>query len=198
MHLTKWYCKHPSREQRKHHLYDCACKLLSAIGSSGWALLIESLNAHGAQTVTPENKATALLKTHLQRSDTCRKPGTAFTTEYQIPGTDVKTLVVQAFVQKCSVMAIQFQSLPQKLNNGPWRDYSLNSIQCWVFLEPTLRSERTLQSTSCKPSSFHEAPIRILLFSADVPFASTCASHICRESATLTSRTTSARVLQVG
>eukprot|EP00971_Amphidinium_carterae_P175028 3469671-Amphidinium_carterae.1 len=44
----------------------------------------------------PENKATALLRTHRQRSDTCRKRGTAFTMEYQIPGTDVRTLVVQA------------------------------------------------------------------------------------------------------
>eukprot|EP00971_Amphidinium_carterae_P238074 4726311-Amphidinium_carterae.1 len=46
---------------------------------------------HRAVTVGPENKATVLLITHLQRSDTCRKPGTAFTMEYQMPGTDVRT-----------------------------------------------------------------------------------------------------------
>eukprot|EP00971_Amphidinium_carterae_P272775 5413852-Amphidinium_carterae.1 len=38
-----------------------------------------------AQAVDPENKATALLITHCQRSDTCKKPGTAFTMEYQMP-----------------------------------------------------------------------------------------------------------------
>eukprot|EP00971_Amphidinium_carterae_P280004 5558287-Amphidinium_carterae.1 len=43
--------------------------------------------------VRPENKATALLISHCQRPDTCKKPGTAFTTEYQIPGTAVTTLV---------------------------------------------------------------------------------------------------------
>eukprot|EP00971_Amphidinium_carterae_P011976 236205-Amphidinium_carterae.1 len=43
--------------------------------------------------VGPEHKATALLISHRQKPDTCRKPGTALTTEYQIPGTDVRTLV---------------------------------------------------------------------------------------------------------
>eukprot|EP00971_Amphidinium_carterae_P285299 5663742-Amphidinium_carterae.1 len=47
-------------------------------------------------TVCPENKATVLLRTHCDRSDTCKKPGTAFTMEYQIPGTDARTSVVQA------------------------------------------------------------------------------------------------------
>eukprot|EP00971_Amphidinium_carterae_P112054 2219458-Amphidinium_carterae.1 len=43
--------------------------------------------------VGPENKATALLISHRQKPNTCRKPGTAFTMEYQIPGTAVRTLV---------------------------------------------------------------------------------------------------------
>eukprot|EP00971_Amphidinium_carterae_P152696 3026692-Amphidinium_carterae.1 len=43
-------------------------------------------------TLGPENNATALLTTHCQRADTCKKPGTAFTMEYQIPGTDARTL----------------------------------------------------------------------------------------------------------
>eukprot|EP00971_Amphidinium_carterae_P036151 710524-Amphidinium_carterae.1 len=43
--------------------------------------------------VGPENKVTALLISHRQRADTCRKPGTTFTMEYEIPGTDVTTLV---------------------------------------------------------------------------------------------------------
>eukprot|EP00971_Amphidinium_carterae_P332303 6466390-Amphidinium_carterae.1 len=56
--------------------------------------------------VGPENKATALLISHRQRADACKKPGTAFTTEYQIPGTDVRTLV-----QKHSILL---------LNNETW------------------------------------------------------------------------------
>eukprot|EP00971_Amphidinium_carterae_P170077 3369945-Amphidinium_carterae.1 len=44
-------------------------------------------------------EATALLISHRQRSDTCRKPGTAFTTEYKIPGTDARTSVL-----KCSIV----------------------------------------------------------------------------------------------
>eukprot|EP00971_Amphidinium_carterae_P337306 6474042-Amphidinium_carterae.2 len=52
--------------------------------------------AHSIQMqlmVGPEHKATALLISHSQTPDTCRKPGTAFTTEYQINGADVRTLV---------------------------------------------------------------------------------------------------------
>eukprot|EP00971_Amphidinium_carterae_P159804 3168442-Amphidinium_carterae.1 len=51
---------------------------------------------HAHFVLGPENKATALLISHRQRSETCRNPGTAFTMEYQIPGADVRTLVVQA------------------------------------------------------------------------------------------------------
>eukprot|EP00971_Amphidinium_carterae_P140246 2778677-Amphidinium_carterae.1 len=77
---------------------------INASGSPRWANLIESngvsldgaLNAHCTCTVSPENKATALLRTHRQRSDTCKKPGTAFTMEYQIPGREIRTLVAQA------------------------------------------------------------------------------------------------------
>eukprot|EP00971_Amphidinium_carterae_P256649 5095960-Amphidinium_carterae.1 len=58
-----------------------------------------ALHAHCA-LIGPENKATALLITHRRRSDTCRKPGTAFTTEYQMPGEDVRTSVAQ----KCSLI----------------------------------------------------------------------------------------------
>eukprot|EP00971_Amphidinium_carterae_P065595 1299640-Amphidinium_carterae.2 len=69
---------------------------------SGWLILLNLLlgvslhgafNADCAQTVSPENKPTALLRTHRQRSDTCKKPGTAFTMEYQVPGKAVRTLV---------------------------------------------------------------------------------------------------------
>eukprot|EP00971_Amphidinium_carterae_P077897 1541027-Amphidinium_carterae.1 len=42
--------------------------------------------------VNPEIRATELLITNRNRSDTwCRKPGTAFATEYKIPGVDVRT-----------------------------------------------------------------------------------------------------------
>eukprot|EP00971_Amphidinium_carterae_P213794 4242816-Amphidinium_carterae.2 len=55
-----------------------------------------ALHAQTALVVGPENKATALLVSHLQRSDICKKPGTAFTMEYQMPGADARTLVDQA------------------------------------------------------------------------------------------------------
>eukprot|EP00971_Amphidinium_carterae_P318563 6332122-Amphidinium_carterae.1 len=70
--------------------------------------------------------------------------------EYQIPGPDVRTLVVQAFIAIAGV-ANGFKNGPC---NMPSRGYSVLD-----FLEPTLRSERTLQSTPCKPLSFHNAPI---------------------------------------
>eukprot|EP00971_Amphidinium_carterae_P224507 4453773-Amphidinium_carterae.1 len=54
-----------------------------------------SFKSHCTQTDCPENKAAALLISHRQKADTCRKPGTAITMEYQIPGADVRTLVVQ-------------------------------------------------------------------------------------------------------
>eukprot|EP00971_Amphidinium_carterae_P214008 4247153-Amphidinium_carterae.1 len=50
---------------------------------------------------------------HRQRSDTCRKPGTAFTAEYKAPGTDVRTSV-----RKCNiVMQSEFQGSDKKLIN---------------------------------------------------------------------------------
>eukprot|EP00971_Amphidinium_carterae_P036479 717223-Amphidinium_carterae.1 len=53
--------------------------------------------------VGPENKATALLISHFQRLETwCRKPGTAFTTEYKIPGTEVRTLVRTFMQHRCA------------------------------------------------------------------------------------------------
>eukprot|EP00971_Amphidinium_carterae_P200985 3988354-Amphidinium_carterae.1 len=59
-----------------------------------WSLSLDgAFHAHLRLIVGPENKATALLISHCQWPDTSRKPGTAFTTEYQIPGTDVRTLV---------------------------------------------------------------------------------------------------------
>eukprot|EP00971_Amphidinium_carterae_P037634 740284-Amphidinium_carterae.1 len=87
-----------------------------------------------------------------QRSDTCRKPGTAFATEYSAPGADTRT-------------------------SG--------------FL--ALRLERTLESTTGKPSSLHDAPMPILLFSADPSVAKNSVSHVCRESMLPTGRNTSAR-----
>eukprot|EP00971_Amphidinium_carterae_P141044 2795133-Amphidinium_carterae.1 len=42
--------------------------------------------------VSPEKRATVLPISHRPRSDTCKKPGTAFTMEYRIPGRDDKTL----------------------------------------------------------------------------------------------------------
>eukprot|EP00971_Amphidinium_carterae_P108137 2140796-Amphidinium_carterae.1 len=101
-----------------------------------------ALRAHSALIVGPENKATALRISHRQRSDTCRKPGTAFTMEYKIPGTDVRALVVQQ-------------------QGGAW---ILRPFSAGFSLSP-LRSERILQSTQCEPLSFHDTPIQILLFS---------------------------------
>eukprot|EP00971_Amphidinium_carterae_P046015 905425-Amphidinium_carterae.1 len=134
-------------------------------------------------TVSPESKATALLTTHRQRSDTCRKPGTAFIMEYQTPGADVRTLLVQALCRNAAFIAIS--------GNNRANQSVLD------FLEPTLRSEHTLQSTTCIPSSFYAALIRSLLFSLDVPFALN-APHVCRESVLLTSRTISAREPPIG
>eukprot|EP00971_Amphidinium_carterae_P172175 3413685-Amphidinium_carterae.1 len=64
---NQWHLKEWPSETRKHHVYYAA------------------LTAHCDQAVSPENKVTALLITHRHRSDTCRKPGTAFTMEYQMP-----------------------------------------------------------------------------------------------------------------
>eukprot|EP00971_Amphidinium_carterae_P171738 3405084-Amphidinium_carterae.1 len=66
-----------------------------------------AVNAHCAQAGSPENKATALLISHRQRSDTFRKPGTAFTIEYQLPGADVRTLAVQAQCRNAELIAIR-------------------------------------------------------------------------------------------
>eukprot|EP00971_Amphidinium_carterae_P296624 5892563-Amphidinium_carterae.1 len=126
MHMKEWPMKASLKRERKHHI-TCTSARNGA------------LNARCAKTRRPENKATAFLITHCERSGACRKPGTAFTMEYHIPGTDVMTLVVQATGNDmCSLE----------------RDHSV-----LAFLEHTLRSERTLQSTSCKPSSFYDAPI---------------------------------------
>eukprot|EP00971_Amphidinium_carterae_P186868 3709333-Amphidinium_carterae.1 len=43
---------------------------------------------------------------HRQTSDTCRKPGIAFTMEYHIPGRDIRTLVVQAQCRNAAFIAI--------------------------------------------------------------------------------------------
>eukprot|EP00971_Amphidinium_carterae_P160278 3177421-Amphidinium_carterae.2 len=40
---------------------------------------------------TPENNATAFPTIQLQKPETCKKPGTAFTAAYKIPGADVST-----------------------------------------------------------------------------------------------------------
>eukprot|EP00971_Amphidinium_carterae_P146141 2896548-Amphidinium_carterae.1 len=61
--------------------------------------------AYCARLADPENKATALPTSHRQRSDTwCKKPGTAFTTEYRIPGADNRTLVIKCSIIQCSSM----------------------------------------------------------------------------------------------
>eukprot|EP00971_Amphidinium_carterae_P106144 2102238-Amphidinium_carterae.1 len=78
-----------------------------------------AMHAHCALMVGPENKATALLISHCQRSDICRKPGTAFAMEYQTPGTDVRTLVPKSTVNKaCSIL--HSSGLVEGLNNEPW------------------------------------------------------------------------------
>eukprot|EP00971_Amphidinium_carterae_P319300 6346363-Amphidinium_carterae.1 len=64
-------------------------------------------------TLGPENKATALVISHRPRSDTCRKPGTAFATEYQIPGADVRTLV-----QKNTIL-LRLNNKPCKVLSDP-------------------------------------------------------------------------------
>eukprot|EP00971_Amphidinium_carterae_P095498 1889424-Amphidinium_carterae.1 len=78
------------------------CPMRGAVGISGSHLIenVVAFHVHllkGALLmrliVSPENKATALLINHCQRPVTCKKPGTAFTTEYQIPGADDRTLV---------------------------------------------------------------------------------------------------------
>eukprot|EP00971_Amphidinium_carterae_P151106 2996450-Amphidinium_carterae.1 len=64
------------------------------VGYDIWlSLVYENSAFRSASIVSPENKLTELLMSHRQRSDTCKKPGTAFTTEYNTPGRDVRTLV---------------------------------------------------------------------------------------------------------
>eukprot|EP00971_Amphidinium_carterae_P323772 6434465-Amphidinium_carterae.1 len=75
-------------------------------------------------TFGPENKATALLITHRQRSETCRKPGTAFTIEYQTPGIDVRTLVVQAPCRNTAFIAISGLAKGNNKSNVLLRDQS--------------------------------------------------------------------------
>eukprot|EP00971_Amphidinium_carterae_P019788 389883-Amphidinium_carterae.1 len=82
--------KHPSSEKGNDECIIASHFLLLGVSWDG------ILNVHCAQTASPENKATVLLITHRQRTDTCRNPGTDFTMEYQMPGTNVRTLVVQA------------------------------------------------------------------------------------------------------
>eukprot|EP00971_Amphidinium_carterae_P050950 1003171-Amphidinium_carterae.1 len=74
--------------------------------------------------------------------------------EYQTPGADVRTLVVQGLVRKCNIRTTL--GLAKGLNYKPW---DRETIQCWMLLEPTLRSARTLQSRTCKPLSFQDDPI---------------------------------------
>eukprot|EP00971_Amphidinium_carterae_P227156 4505743-Amphidinium_carterae.2 len=76
--------------------------------------------------------------------------------EYQTPGADVRTLVVQDWCRLAAFVATSFkasQGAEQQTTEG-----ALETIQCCIFLQPTLRLERTPHSTTCKPSSFHDAP----------------------------------------
>eukprot|EP00971_Amphidinium_carterae_P329909 6462687-Amphidinium_carterae.1 len=50
---------------------------------------LQKLSSPIVSTIAPETAATVLLTTHCQISETCKKPGTAFTTEYKAHGADV-------------------------------------------------------------------------------------------------------------
>eukprot|EP00971_Amphidinium_carterae_P315940 6280257-Amphidinium_carterae.1 len=80
------------------------CKQLKKDASNHMKQMQQLIESHrGAsyywRILCPENKATALLRSHRQRPDTCRKPGTAFATEYKAPGTDARTFVQKSYMR---------------------------------------------------------------------------------------------------